>query len=64
MFVLMDIGIANEYLSSLVKCLHQMGECLFVLLAMGIANEYLSSLVQCLHQMGECMFMLPDYGHN
>ena len=42
------MGIDNEYLSSLVKCLHQMGECMFVLMAMGIVNEYLSSLVKCL----------------
>ena len=32
MFVLVAMGIVNEYLSSLVKCLHQMGECMFVLL--------------------------------
>ena len=47
------MGIVNEYLSSLVKCLHQIGECMFVLLPMGIVNEYLSSLEKCLYQMGE-----------
>ena len=49
MIVLLALGIVNEYLSSLVKCLHQIGECMIVLLAMGIVNEYLSSLVKYLH---------------
>ena len=51
MFVLLAMGIVNEYPSSLVKCVDQMGECMFVLMATGIVNEYLSSLVKCLHQM-------------
>ena len=53
MFLLLAMGIVNEYLSSLVMCLHQMRECVFVLLAMGIVNEYLSSLVKCVHQIGD-----------
>ena len=59
-FVLLAIDTVNEYQSSLVKCLHHMGECIFLLLAIGTVNEYLSSLVKCLHQMRECMF---DYTH-
>ena len=39
MFVLLAMGILNEYLSSLVKRVHQIGERMFVLLAMGIVNE-------------------------
>ena len=59
------MDIVNEYLSSLMKCLYQIGECMFdqncskrCRLAMDRDNEYLSSLVKCLHQIGECMLII------